>query len=276
MRGGQTREERLRRYDFLLALAVVLLVTLGCSQEREEAKTPGMDARQEGKVAEETKASAEIKAEADVATAGPTGTITGVVRFAGTSAHPKKILVTKDKATCGQEKYSKALLVGPNRGVQYAVVSLAGIRGTQEKPAQNPHLDQRGCEFRPHVLIAPAGSTVDILNSDGVLHNFHTTSAKNPTINQAQPGFRKIMKVKFDQPEIVKVTCDAHSWMKGWIVVAEHSYYAVTDDTGSFTLSNVPVGSYQLNVWHETLGEAKKDVAVHEKKETAVSFELTK
>ena len=59
-------------------------------------------------------------------------------------------------------------------------------------------------------------------------------------------------------------------------MVAEHSYYAVTDDTGSFTLSNVPVGSYQLKVWHETLGEAKKDVTVHEKKETMVSFELTK
>ncbi|MFQ5657703.1 MAG: carboxypeptidase regulatory-like domain-containing protein [Candidatus Methylomirabilales bacterium] len=269
--------DRLRRSRFLLAPAVVLLATLACAQEKEETKTPVKTPQQErAKVAEEVHDSAKSKTESKVATAGATGKITGVVNFAGTPAPRKKIAVTKDRATCGQEKRSKALIVGANRGVRYAVVSLAGIRGTPKKPAQNSQLDQRGCEFRPHVLIVPAGSTLDILNSDGILHNFHTTSAKNPTINRAQPGFRKIMNVKFDQPEIVKVTCDAHSWMQGWIVVAEHPYYAVTDDTGSFTLANVPAGSYQIKVWHETLGEATKDVVVRAGEETPISFDVTK
>lgn len=271
------RVDRWSRYGLLLVPALVLLVTLGCSQEKNGAKAPGKDGRQEGgKIAQETQASSRSTTTTEVATARGTGTITGVVKFAGTPVPPEKISVTKDKATCGQEKRSKALVVGPNRGVQYAVVSLTGIKTTPGTSAGNPQLDQKGCEFKPHVLIAPAGSTIDILNSDGLLHNFHTTSAKNPSVNKAQPGFRKKMKVKFDQPEIVKVTCDAHAWMQGWIVVAEHPYYAVTDETGSFTLANVPVGSYQLNIWHETLGKAGKDVTVHARKETPVSFELTK
>ncbi len=90
----------------------------------------------------------------------------------------------------------------------------------------------------------------------------------------AQPGFMKKMNAKFDQPEIVKATCDAHAWMQGWIVVAEHPYYAVTGSDGSFKLTNVPAGSYKLRVWHETLGEVTKEVTTKPGEETKVSFEL--
>lgn len=200
------------------------------------------------------------------------GTIVGKVVFAGTPPPPKKIPVTKDTAKCGTEKLSEGLVVGPDKGVKWAVVSLVGAKG---KPSESAVLDQRGCQFIPHVVVMAAGGSLDILNSDGILHNIHTYSTKNPSINKAQPGFKKKMTEKFTQPEIIKVTCDAHPWMAGWLVVAD-SPTAVTDEKGSFKLANVPAGTYKLKVWHEGLGEQTKEVTVKAGEEVKVTFELAK
>lgn len=202
-----------------------------------------------------------------------TGTVSGTVKFARTPPAPKKITVTKDTAKCGNEKQSEELVVGPDKGIKWAVVSLIGAK--MGKPSEPPVLDQKTCQFKPHVVVVPAGGSLDILNSDGILHNIHTYATKNPTINKAQPGFKKKMTEKFAQPEIVKVTCDAHAWMAGWIVVAD-SPTTVTDEKGSFKLANVPVGTYKLKVWHESLGEMTKDVTVKAGEEAKVTFELAK
>jgi hypothetical protein len=95
-------------------------------------------------------------------------------------------------------------------------------------------------------------------------------------VNLAQPKFKKTITQQFEQPEFIKVTCDAHGWMSGWIVVEDHPYYAVTDQTGSFNLSNVPPGDYEVKVWHETLGEKTQKVSVKPKAETKATFELAK
>ena len=84
-----------------------------------------------------------------------------------------------------------------------------------------------------------APGEVKILNSDGVLHNIHTFSTANPPINKAQPKFMKVIKHHWDKPEMVKLACDVHNWMNGWVVVAAHST-AVTDDKGTFKIDNVP------------------------------------
>jgi plastocyanin len=204
------------------------------------------------------------------------GTIVGEVKFAGTPPAPKVIKVNKDNQACGNEKQSEALIVGSNKGIQWAVVSVAGAKGAPAKPAQKPTLDQKGCHFSPHVLLVPAGAEVDILNPDGVLHNIHTFSTANPSINKAQPKFKKTMTEKFEKPEIIKVQCDAHSWMLGWIVVAGHPYYAVTDANGAFKLENVPAGKHTVEVWHETLGKMTREVEVKAGAETKVAFELAK
>ena len=87
----------------------------------------------------------------------------------------------------------------------------------------NPVFDQKTCEFRPHVLAFPAGSTIDVLNSDGILHNIHTTSTVNPSTNQAQPKFKPKIQLKIDKPEWpIKVQCDAHGWMHAWWISQEH------------------------------------------------------
>ncbi|MBI3015118.1 MAG: hypothetical protein HYY65_08695 [Candidatus Tectomicrobia bacterium] len=204
------------------------------------------------------------------------GSIVGEVKYNGTPPAPKVIKVNKDNQACGNEKTSEELVVGANKGIQWAVVSVVGAKGPAPKPAQKPTLDQKGCHFQPHVLLAPVGVGIDILNSDGILHNIHTFSKANPSFNKAQPKFKKVITEKFDKPEVVKIRCDAHSWMSGWVVVQEHPFYAVSDANGSFKIDNVPPGKHKLELWHETLGKVAKDVEVKAGAPTKVTFELTK
>lgn len=209
------------------------------------------------------------------ATGAAGGAITGVVKFAGDPAAPKVIPPTKDAQVCGKAPiYDESLMVDKaSKGIQWAVVWVGGAKGKWE--GKGVTFDQQGCTFRPHVLATPPGK-LTVLNSDGILHNFHSHGKKNPAVNQAQPGFRKKMEVEFKQAEIVKITCDAHPWMTGWIVVSEDPYVAVTDDKGNFKIENVPPGTYTLEVWHETLGSSKQQVAVKAGETVKVAFELKK
>jgi plastocyanin len=204
------------------------------------------------------------------------GSVSGQVKYAGTPPARAKIDVTKDVNVCAKEnKLSEELIVGTGGGIANVVVRLANItKGAALKPASpNPTFDQKVCQFRPHVLVFPAGSTVDVLNSDGILHNVHTYSQTNPPSNQAQPGFKKQIQIKFEKPEFpIKIQCDAHPWMSGWFVVQEHPYYAVTDESGAFKIANVPAGDYDLEAWQEKLGKQTAKVSVKPGADTAVTI----
>jgi plastocyanin len=204
------------------------------------------------------------------------GTIVGEVKFQGTAPPPKALEVTKDKEVCAASpKTEESLVVGAGGGLKNAVVSINGIaKGKPMDASVKPVLDQKGCQYVPHVLLIPAGAPVDILNSDGILHNIHTYSKKNPPVNVAQPKFKKTIQQKFDQPEAFEVKCDAHGWMGGWFIITDNPYYAVTDDKGAFKLTDVPPGDYELKVWHEKLGEKTQKVTVAAKGEAKVTFEL--
>lgn len=204
------------------------------------------------------------------------GTLVGEVKLAGAVPASPKIPVTKDNAVCGKEKTSEALIVSSDKGIKNAVVSITNIKQGKkmEPPATNPQIDQKGCWFNPHVLLVPAGSTIDILNNDGILHNLHTMGLGNPSINKAQPKFMKKITAQFKLPEVIKVQCDVHSWMGGWIVVQANPYYALTDGKGSFKIADVPAGTYQLQAWQESLGNQTKEVTVKAGAETKVTFEF--
>jgi hypothetical protein len=118
-----------------------------------------------------------LAATALAASAG--GTISGRVVFVGDAPAARKVKVTKDGEKCGTEVMAEELVVGSDKGIQNAVVSVAGLKGAPAKPANRPTVDQKGCVFRPHVLIAPVGVGIDVLNNDGILHNFHTHGTKN-------------------------------------------------------------------------------------------------
>jgi plastocyanin len=197
------------------------------------------------------------------------GSISGEVKVSGTPPAPKVIKVNKDNEVCGQEKKIVDVAVGPANGLALAVVSVTDAKGAKAGKAT---LDQKGCEFHPEVLIMAPGE-IEILNSDGVLHNIHTFSTANPSINKAQPKFKKTMTERLDKPEAIKVQCDVHSWMHGWILVTENPA-ATTDDKGSFKIENVPPGKHKVEVWHPVLGKQSKEVEVKAGQDVKVSFEL--
>jgi hypothetical protein len=205
------------------------------------------------------------------------GTIVGEVKYAGDPPAPEKIPITKDANICGSEpKPSPELVVGGNKGVKDVVAFLPDISKGKalEKPAKAPVLDQKNCEYHPYAQIFPVNTTLEILNSDDVLHNVKTEPGSKTAFNVAQPKFKKKITQDFKIPEIVQVECNVHGWMNAVLVVADHPYYALTDDKGSFKITDVPPGKYTLKVWHTKLGEQTKEVTVSPKEEAKVAFEL--
>ncbi|NIR49430.1 hypothetical protein GWO43_13055 [candidate division KSB1 bacterium] len=204
------------------------------------------------------------------------GTITGKVTFAGQIPPKVKLEVTKDVNVCGKvDHYKKDVVVSQDKGLANVVVKLSNISEGKAISAMGEsfELDQNGCTFVPHVTLVPVGESLTILNSDGILHNIHTYSDKNPPINKAQPGFKKKMTETFEKPEIIRVACDVHNWMGGYIAVADHPYHVVTDKSGNFTITDVPAGTYTVEYWQETLGTKTAEVTVPAGGEADASLE---
>jgi plastocyanin len=200
------------------------------------------------------------------------GTIEATVTYAG-AAQVETLKVNKDTEKCGTETKIEKVVVGPSKGLANAVVSVAGAKGAPT--AKKATIDQHGCKFVPHVLAMTPGE-LEVKNSDDILHNIHTYSTANPSINKAQPKFKKVMTEKFEKPEIIKVTCDVHSWMIGWIAVMPHPFFGVTDGSGTTKIENVPAGKQTIEVWHETLGKQTKEVEVKAGQVAKVSIEMKK
>jgi len=196
------------------------------------------------------------------------GTVEVEVKYNG-APQVEKLRVNKDTDKCGQETTIEKVVVGSNKGLANAVASAHNAKGAK---AVKGVVDQHGCKFNPHVTVMTPGE-VEIKNSDDILHNIHTYSTANPAINKAQPKFKKTMTEKFEKPEMIKLTCDVHSWMLGWVAVVP-GVAAVTDANGVAKLENVPAGKQKIEVWHETLGKQEKDVDVKAGQTTKVSFEM--
>ena len=201
--------------------------------------------------------------------------IKGKVIFAGSVPPAKKVDVTIDQYVCGTAKDAGDLLLSPQKDLRNAVVWLENPPANAAWPAQSEkvEMDQNGCEFIPRVLIVPAGGTVDFLNSDRLLHNLHATPKLNASFNRTQPKSRTI-PITFDKPEIVRINCDLHSWMTGWVIVAAHPFYAITGADGQFAFDNLPPGQYKLQVWHERLGTSTANVTVGDQQVARVTVEM--
>jgi plastocyanin len=193
------------------------------------------------------------------------GDILGRARLEGKAPPAETLHLTADHAVCGPEtRPSEALILSASGGIKNAVAFLAQERIEGWGSSTIFQMDQRRCAFVPRVLIIPPGSTVEVLNSDGTLHNFHTVSRLNPSLNLSQPGRAKPLRVIFNHPEIVQIKCDIHGtgFMTAWIIVASHPYYALTDDEGRFRIPDVSRGAHTVEVWHELLGTRRIPVTV--------------
>ena len=205
------------------------------------------------------------------------GTITGTVKIAGDVPAAKTLKVDKDQATCGHDDIpSEALIVSGDGALENAAVSITNIsKGKKFAGGTASSIDQKGCIFSPHVAIIPPGSTIDLLNSDDVMHNLHSWSMKNTAFNEGVAGHGKLAKT-FEFHETIKMTCDVHKWMTAWLIVQANPYYALTGADGKFKIDGVPAGTYTVQAWQESLGKTIQEVTVSAGGEAKADFELTK
>src|SRR5437667_12588800 len=199
------------------------------------------------------------------------GTVEVDVKYNGAPV-VEKLKVNKDTEKCGTETAIEKVVVGSNKGLANAVVSAPNTKGA--KPVKGM-VDQHGCKFVPHVSVMTPGE-LELKNSDDILHNIHTYSTANPAINKAQPKFKKVMTEKFEKPEFIKLTCDVHSWMQGWVAVVPTPFFGVTDANGTAKIENVPAGKQSIEVWHETLGKQTREVEVKAGQVAKVGIEMKK
>jgi hypothetical protein len=202
------------------------------------------------------------------------GTIEGKIVFRGT-VPTRKIIPTKDVEVCGGPREDPEIVVGPDQGVQDAVVYLAQIEKGKAWPPEGkpPELDNLHCRFVPNVQVIRTGPLV-VVNSDPVLHNTHGYYGKRTVFNMALPNEGQRIPADVPRPGVVRVDCDAHGWMLGWIYAVTNPYYAITGADGKFTIGDVPPGTYTLVTWQAYTGETEQKVTVAAGKATELTTEL--
>jgi len=130
------------------------------------------------------------------------------------------------------------------------------------------HIDQRDCRFEPFFSVMANQNNLEVKNSDAVAHNIHgyelMGSKKRTAFNVNQPDKDSVLnkKVKLRRGTAMKIECDQHDFMHGFVFVAKSPYYAVVGADGSFTIDDIPPGTYTIKAWHGTLGEQKGTVEV--------------
>jgi len=184
------------------------------------------------------------------------GTITGTVKWSGPTPKAPKLPITKDASVCDPESHKvrdlERLEIGADGGVANTVVFLKNItKGkAMDLPEARGHLDQKNCRYVPHIMLVPQGGNLEAKSSDPVLHTVHMTGAASNNI--PFPMQNQVIPVNMPRNGVVELKCNAgHVWMNAEILIVNHPYYAVTDAHGSFKLTDVPPGEYEIEAWHE-------------------------
>jgi plastocyanin len=266
-------------------VAAGLLAAVGCGDQPAGDSAKSAPPAQQTQTSDKPTATADAapakttapSAPVDIKPAAGTAAIVGKVHYNGEPPKRKPINFGPEKKCCDAHKtppLDDSLVVSPAREVQWVFVRIAGkVPGNYPPPSKPAVLDQHGCIFSPHVLPVMAGQEIEIRNSDEVLHNVRGESVLNPPFNRNLPKASEPLKVKFAAPEVgVKVKCDVHFWMGGYVHVMQHPFFAVTGEDGSFTINKVPPGTYKLESWHEKLGKQSQEITVKDGEVKTVEF----
>jgi hypothetical protein len=200
-----------------------------------------------------------------------TGVVTGVVKV---DSIPDMVTVDvdTDQAVCGTTVEDQTILVAPSGGVANAVILVNGLEWIADPPA--PVIKNEGCFFVPRVQVAKTRSQLEITSVDETLHSTHAYDDRQRTMfNVAIPFPGLTIKRPLRRPGVVRIECDSHAWMRGWIYITS-DVGAVTNTEGSFEIPEVPIGTYELTVWHERYEGQIQTVTVTAGGTTEVNFTL--
>jgi hypothetical protein len=206
------------------------------------------------------------------------GSVRGEVNFSGTPPWLQTVPVTKDQDYCGQHIPNESYIFDPRGGFKNAVVFIDHPSNRPERSARENVLDSYECRFVPHVLAMMMGERLIIKNSDPKLHMVHSYLEQRTVFNISLPfrGQRINMTHKIRKPGVLQVNCDTHAWMRGYIYVFDHPFFALTNELGAFSIPNIAGGKYILKAWHEDAGTLVKEILVPEEGELKVNFAFKK
>ncbi len=184
--------------------------------------------------------------------------VKGTVRFKG-KPPPAELLDRSSEAACAATPaYSQEIVLGKGNGLEGVHVRVKnGTAGKNHKPPAPATIRQKDCTYVPRVLGLMAGQELVIENQDGFMHNIHARIDKESYFNRSQPKGAPPLRQKDlgAAGQVLELGCDVHSWMKAYLPLTDHPFFAVTDRDGRFTIAGTPPGkTITLEAWHPVLG----------------------
>lgn len=266
----------------LVALATLALtVGVGCPEENSNPSTgssskpttraPGTTASTAKPATTGTAAATRTSA---AAPSGATGSLKGVANFTGTAPEMKVPAKRKEAELCKDKEVKYNAVRGDKGKLQDVFVRVIGVKGKFETPKKT-EIDQKDCMYEPRVVGAMEGQELEIKNGDATLHNVHAKKGAESLFNQAQPKGSPALTKSWDEATVIKMTCDVHPWMRGFVIVHDSPFFDVSDADGSFSIDKVPVGKYEVEAWHSQYGVKKGTVEVADGKTAEVKFDYT-
>ena len=226
-------------------LALCAFLALGACSKKENTEQSSNNAEQPAQPA----------AAATPIDPSTVATVNGTVKFDGTAPKPAKIDMSQDPGCKGTNQAETLVVDNGNLANVFVYVKDGLGNRTFDVPKDPVVLDQRGCQYHPHVLGVMTGQTVQIRNDDPTTHNIHPTPKDNREWNESQPPSSAALEKTFAREEIMlPVKCNQHPWMKMYINVVKNPFFAVTDKDGKYEIKGLPPGDYTLEFVHEKLG----------------------
>ena len=210
------------------------------------------------------------------------GTVAGTVVYEGKVPALKPIAMDAEPMCAAKHTDpvpNEMLVLGTGNTMANVLVRIkTGLPAGKSYPAPTKPvvMDQKGCQYKPHVMGIMVNQPFKIINTDGVLHNVHALPKVNTPFNMAMPPSRKEATETFGKEEgMFVIKCDVHPWMQSYVAVFSHPFFAVTGADGKFTIANLPAGTYEVEAWHEKLGVQKSTVTVGASDTKSVAFKFT-
>src|SRR5258708_3300198 len=204
-------------------------------------------------------------------------TLSGIVKLEGSKPVATRINMAADPACLKMHSapvMSEEVVTGTNGALKDAIVYISDGLGnrTFDPPTEPVVFEQKGCTYNPRILGMRARQALKVINSDPTTHNIHPVPQNNREWNMSQPPASSPIEETFAREEIIPVKCNVHPWMRGYIAVFKHPFFAVTDNRGSFELKNVPPGEYTIQAWHEKYGALTQKVNLAPNQSQEVEF----
>ena len=202
-------------------------------------------------------------------------TLTGEVTFTGTAPQPQPIDMSEEPACA--EKHdgtptSEEVVVSDGRLRNVFIYVKEGLTGAPARASGEVVIDQDGCVYTPHVAGVQTGQQLVFRNSDGLLHNIKATPSANRGFNISQPNNMDSARTFSTEEVMIPIECNVHGWMSAYVGVLEHPYFAVSGDDGTFSIGNLPPGTYTIEAWHEEYGTQTQQVTLGPDATESITF----